>query len=38
MNIKTSVQITISAEVERVFDYSINCHSLLDIMLRTEHP
>jgi hypothetical protein len=28
MNIQTSVQITISAEVERVFDYSIDCQNL----------
>jgi hypothetical protein len=28
MNIKTSVQITISADVERVFDYSIDCQNL----------
>lgn len=28
MNIKTSVQITINADVERVFDYSIDCQNL----------
>ena len=28
MNIQTSVQITISADVERVFDYSIDCQNL----------
>ncbi len=28
MNIQTTAQITISADVERVFDYSIDCHNL----------
>lgn len=28
MNIKTSVEITINADVERVFDYSIDCQNL----------